>query len=112
MRKSPTEFRADVRGRDMGVEEGTGKVIGGRRNENATMDVRSYEAVHEEEPPFRHVRHLPRTESVFEKQGEPHHQFECAVHDRVQKPSRRVSARNIGQTNVPQSRRIRSGGVH
>ena len=25
------------------VEEGTGKEIGGRRNENATMDVRSYE---------------------------------------------------------------------
>ena len=24
--------------------EGTGKQIGGRRNENATMDVRSYEA--------------------------------------------------------------------
>ena len=34
----------DVRGRDMGIEEGTGKEIGGRRNENATMDVRSYEA--------------------------------------------------------------------
>ena len=34
----------DVRGRDMAVEEGTGKVIGGRRNENATMDVRRYEA--------------------------------------------------------------------
>ena len=34
----------DVRGRYMGVEEGTGKEIGGRRNENATMDVRSYEA--------------------------------------------------------------------
>ena len=34
----------DVRGRDMGVEEGTGKEIGGRRNENATMDVQSYEA--------------------------------------------------------------------
>ena len=25
----------DVHGRDMGVEEGTGKEIGGRRNENA-----------------------------------------------------------------------------
>ena len=34
----------DIRGRDMGVEEVTGKEIGGRRNENATMDVRSYEA--------------------------------------------------------------------
>ena len=34
----------DVRGRDMGVEEGTGKQIGGRRNQNATMDVRSYQA--------------------------------------------------------------------
>ena len=34
----------DVRGRDMGVEEGTGKEIGGRRNANATMDVWSYEA--------------------------------------------------------------------
>ena len=31
-------------GADMGVEEGTGKEIGGRRKENATMDVRSYEA--------------------------------------------------------------------
>ena len=28
----------------MGVEEGTGIEIGGRRNENARMDVRSYEA--------------------------------------------------------------------
>ena len=36
--------RTDVLGRDMGVEEGTGKEIGGRRNENATMEVRSYEA--------------------------------------------------------------------
>ena len=34
----------DVRSRDMGVEEGTGKEIGGPRNGNATMDVRSYEA--------------------------------------------------------------------
>ena len=33
----------DVRGRD-GLEEGTGKDIGGHRNENATMDVRSYKA--------------------------------------------------------------------
>ena len=31
-----------VQGRDMGTEEGTGKEIGGRRNENATMDVWSY----------------------------------------------------------------------
>ena len=36
--------RTVVRGRDMGVEEGTGKEIGGRRNENATMDVQSYDA--------------------------------------------------------------------
>ena len=34
----------DVRGRDMGVEEGTGNEIGGRRNAIGTMDVRSYEA--------------------------------------------------------------------
>ena len=33
-----------VWGRDMGVEEGTGKYIGGRINENSTMDVRSYVA--------------------------------------------------------------------
>ena len=38
----------DVRGRDMDVEEGTGKEIGGCRNENATMDVRSYEAGQDE----------------------------------------------------------------
>ena len=29
----------DVGGRDVGVEEGTGREIGGRRNEDATMDV-------------------------------------------------------------------------
>ena len=42
----PTDYKTStaVRGRDMGVGEGTGKEIGGRRNENATMDVRSYEA--------------------------------------------------------------------
>ena len=34
----------DVRGRYMNVEEGTVKEIEGRRNENAMMDVRSYEA--------------------------------------------------------------------
>ena len=34
----------DVRGRDIGIEEGTGKEIGSRRNENATMDVQSYKA--------------------------------------------------------------------
>ena len=50
-------------------------------------------------------------ESVFEKQGEPHHQFECAVHDRVQKPARLVSARKLGPTDVPRSRRVRPGGV-
>ena len=32
-----TSRPTDVRGRNMGVEEGTGKEIGGRRNENATM---------------------------------------------------------------------------
>ena len=34
----------DIWGRDIGVEEGTRKEISGRRNKNATMDVRSYEA--------------------------------------------------------------------
>ena len=38
------ETSTDVWGRDIGVEVGTGKEIGGRRNENATMDMRSYEA--------------------------------------------------------------------
>ena len=38
--KTSTEVRVG----DMGVEEGTGKEIRGRSNENATMDVRSYEA--------------------------------------------------------------------
>ena len=52
-----------------------------------------------------------KRESVFEKQGEPHHQFECAVHDRVQKPARLVSARKLGPTDVPRSRRVRPGGV-
>ena len=33
-----------VYGAEMCVEEGTGKEIGGRRNENATMDVRRHEA--------------------------------------------------------------------
>ena len=38
-----------VRGRYMGIEEGTGKQIGGRRNENATMNVRSYEVGHDKQ---------------------------------------------------------------
>ena len=33
-----------VQGRNMGIEEGTGKEIGGHRNDHATMDVRSYKA--------------------------------------------------------------------
>ena len=33
-----------VRGRNMDIEEGTWKEIGSRRNETATIDVRSYEA--------------------------------------------------------------------
>ena len=33
----------DARDRYMAAEEGPGKEIGGRRNENAAMDVRSYE---------------------------------------------------------------------
>ena len=81
-----------------------------RRSDGRNRQSRD-ESVYEEEPSLRHVRHLPRTESVFEKQGEPHHQFECAVHDRVQKPARLVSARKLGPTDVPRSRRIRPGGV-
>ena len=42
--QNSVKTNTDVRGRDMGVEEATGKEIGGRRNENATMDVRSHEA--------------------------------------------------------------------
>ena len=41
--QNSSKISTDVRGRDMGVEEGTGKEIGGRRNENAMIDVRSYE---------------------------------------------------------------------
>ncbi len=37
-----------VRGRDIDTAEGTGKEIGGRRNENATMDGRSFEAGHDQ----------------------------------------------------------------
>ena len=33
-----------VRGKDFGIEESNGKETGGRRNANATMDVRNYEA--------------------------------------------------------------------
>ena len=33
-----------ARGGDMGIEEGTGKEIGGRRSVNATMDIRSHKA--------------------------------------------------------------------
>ena len=43
--QSSGKTSTDVQGRDMGIEEGTGKEIGGRRNENATVDVRSYKAV-------------------------------------------------------------------
>ena len=38
----------DVRDSDMGFAEGTGNEIRGRRNENATFDVRSYEAGQEQ----------------------------------------------------------------
>ena len=38
-----------VRGRYMSIEEGTGKQIGGRRNENATMNVQSYEVGHDKQ---------------------------------------------------------------
>ena len=37
-----------VQGRDRGIEEGTGKEIGGCRNMNAKMDVRSYKAKHDQ----------------------------------------------------------------
>ena len=37
----------DERGRD--IEDGTGKLIGGRRNMNATMDVRRYKARQDKE---------------------------------------------------------------
>ena len=46
--QNSSKTSTDVRGRDMGVEEGTGKESGGRRNENATKDVRSYEAGHDQ----------------------------------------------------------------
>ena len=42
--QSSGKTSTDVRSRDMGIEEGTGKEIGGRRNEIDTIDVRSYEA--------------------------------------------------------------------
>ena len=38
-----------VRGRYIHGNEGTGKQIGGRRNENATMNVRSYEVEHDKQ---------------------------------------------------------------
>ena len=38
-RLGATEKCTGVHGRDMGIEDSTGKEIGGRRNENATMDM-------------------------------------------------------------------------
>ena len=38
-----------VRGKYMGIGEGTGNQIGVRRNENATMNVRSYEVGHDKQ---------------------------------------------------------------
>ena len=44
-RKNELEDQGEgVRGRNMGIEECTGKEIGGCINANATMDVWSYEA--------------------------------------------------------------------
>ena len=40
--QSSGKTSTDVRGRDMDIEEGTGKETGRHRNENATMDVKSY----------------------------------------------------------------------
>ena len=70
------------------------------------------EPVHEEEPPLQHVRHLSRSESISEKQREPYHQFKLAIHGDFQEPSRCVADRQLGQTDVPRARRVRSGGIH
>ena len=68
--------------------------------------------VHEEEPPLQHVRHLSRAESISEKQIEPYHQHKLAIHGDFQEPSICVADRQLGQTDVPRARRVRSGGIH
>ena len=46
------------------------------------------------------------------KQREPYHQFKLAIHGDFQEPSRCVADRQLGQTDVPRARRVRSGGIH
>ena len=81
-----------------------------RRSDGRNRQSRD-EPVHEEEPPLQHVRNISRAESVFKKQRKPYHKFKLARHDRVQKPARCDANDYIGQTDVPRSSQVCSGGV-
>ena len=48
---------------------------------------------------------------VSKKQGESHHQFEFTIHSGVQESARCVANDYIGQTDVPRSSQVCSGGV-
>ena len=45
------------------------------------------------------------------KQRKPYHKFKLAIHDRIQKPTRCDAKDYIGQTDVPRSSQVCSGGV-
>ena len=77
----------------------------------AETDERVTNLFNEEEPPLQHVRDISRAESVFKKQRKPYHKFKLAIHDRVQKPARCDANDYIGQTDVPRSSQVCSGGV-
>ena len=49
--------------------------------------------------------------TCFQKQGESHHQFEFTIHSGVQESARCVANDYIGQTDVPRSSQVCSGGV-
>ena len=53
----------------MVVEEGTGKEIGGRRNENATMGVRSYEAGQDQKLKNKRDNERGKSQRNYRKEG-------------------------------------------
>ena len=59
----------------------------------------------------QYFRHISRAKPVSKKQGESHHQFEFIIHSGVQESATCVANDYIGQTDVPRSSQVCSGGV-
>ena len=57
------------------------------------------------------ISYISRAKPVSKKQGESHNQFEFTIHSGVQESPRCVANDYIGQTDVPRSSQVCSGGV-